>query len=376
MGDANAGRLHALDYLRFFAAMGVLLTHHTFAGWETGDITAAGGELPVATVTRYGYLGVHLFFLISGFVILNSTRGKTARQFAVSRAVRLLPAFWLSLLATAAVLAAWGWVVGRQVTATQVIGNLTMTPALIGFDDVDRAYWTLLIEVEFYLAVLVLMLIGLTPWLGRLLPWWALAMLGVEIFHPTLGSVPYLGGFFSLFAGGALIAEIRHAGWSPLRVAALAASAYVSLQVTIDHTSHMVSVNGYWISVPTACVVVIGCHAAMLTICIPQVSRLRLPGAATLGAITYPVYLIHQEVGYIVISVFATEQNRGWVVIGVAVLVIAYALLVNRLVEQRYRRTWVSIFDSTLGRAIWTLEKHKPVTQAAMMQGQESVPAR
>ena len=50
----------------------------------------------IANVTKYGYLGVNLFLLISGFVILVSSDGKSPRQFVISRIVRLYPTYWVA----------------------------------------------------------------------------------------------------------------------------------------------------------------------------------------------------------------------------------------------------------------------------------------
>lgn len=49
---------------------------------------------------RFGYLGVDLFFLIGGFVIMMSAAHGTAQAFTASRAGRLLPAFWICCTAT------------------------------------------------------------------------------------------------------------------------------------------------------------------------------------------------------------------------------------------------------------------------------------
>jgi peptidoglycan/LPS O-acetylase OafA/YrhL len=48
----------------------------------------------LAPVAKYGYLGVDLFFMISGSVILVSTANASFKGFFVSRIVRLYPAFW------------------------------------------------------------------------------------------------------------------------------------------------------------------------------------------------------------------------------------------------------------------------------------------
>ena len=62
-------RLYEIDLFRFFAAIAVVFYHYGFRGWMADDLSrvAAPGLAPLV---QYGYLGVDLFFIISGFVIL------------------------------------------------------------------------------------------------------------------------------------------------------------------------------------------------------------------------------------------------------------------------------------------------------------------
>ena len=64
-------RVGELDLLRFLAALAVVLYHYTFRGFSNGDMSTMPYPLLVP-VTKYGSLGVELFFMISGFVILMS----------------------------------------------------------------------------------------------------------------------------------------------------------------------------------------------------------------------------------------------------------------------------------------------------------------
>src|SRR5690349_17773865 len=94
-GEARAVRagvrLYEVDLLRIFAAVSVVLYHYLFAGYYK-VVSPLGFEAP-GLVARYGYLGVDLFFLISGFVVLLSAWDRTPRSFLVSRVVRLYPAY-------------------------------------------------------------------------------------------------------------------------------------------------------------------------------------------------------------------------------------------------------------------------------------------
>src|SRR3569833_4223108 len=105
-------RLRELDVLRFVAAAAVMLHHFTGVPapeWPGGSARRSFPEL--GPVTRYGFLGVELFFLISGFVILLSAWGRKPGDFVVSRIVRLFPAYWVGvLLSLGAYLAFGSWV--------------------------------------------------------------------------------------------------------------------------------------------------------------------------------------------------------------------------------------------------------------------------
>src|SRR2546430_7955970 len=62
----------------------------------------------LASVSKYGGLGVELFFMISGFVILMTAASGNLRRFIISRIVRLYPAFWACCTITFAVTIAIG----------------------------------------------------------------------------------------------------------------------------------------------------------------------------------------------------------------------------------------------------------------------------
>src|SRR5574342_204249 len=101
-------RVRALDGLRFLAALSVAVFHLlAVAGRPVGvniyvrpSSEVFGSAFVVAS---YGWVGVPLFFIISGFVIPMSSWGRTPAQFAVSPFVRLFPAYWACIIATTVV---------------------------------------------------------------------------------------------------------------------------------------------------------------------------------------------------------------------------------------------------------------------------------
>jgi peptidoglycan/LPS O-acetylase OafA/YrhL len=86
-------RVNEIDFLRFFAALMVVFFHYSFRGYAADGMSTMPYPL-LAPVAKYGYLGVELFFLISGFVILMTASTGSLKKFIVSRFARLYPAFW------------------------------------------------------------------------------------------------------------------------------------------------------------------------------------------------------------------------------------------------------------------------------------------
>jgi peptidoglycan/LPS O-acetylase OafA/YrhL len=94
---------------------------------------------------------VSVFFALSGFVLMTSLRTTTAGRFALSRLLRIFPAYWVAIALAAIVQRQqglkWFW-------DGQVVAGLLLVPA--GADHATYRLgieWTLVFEVFFYLAL-------------------------------------------------------------------------------------------------------------------------------------------------------------------------------------------------------------------------------
>ncbi|GGD31621.1 acyltransferase family protein [Nocardioides daphniae] len=349
---AGSGRLDLLDYLRFAAAMMVVLFHYLFWGiqFDRIDVTLT----PLAEVVKYGYLGVDLFFLISGFVIMNSARGKAPSRFAVSRARRLLPAFWVAMLVTAAVIALFGDRVDLSVTPRQVLVNLTMVPTLLGQPAVDGVYWTLVHELLFYAGVFVLMVLRLGPRIPTLIPLWAIGMGVVLLVAPQLQAGPFLGNFYGYFAIGAILAEVRHTGrWNALQATGFLVGLGVVLRWAVVRGRAEGELDDTTFNEAILLGVVLLWVALVASMLIPRVAALRLPKARLAGALTYPLYLVHARMGYVAMSFLITDANK-WIVYPLTVAAaLGLAALVHKWEELPW---WRQFFERTVGRPLSVLD--------------------
>ena len=148
MTAAKGTRISEIDLLRFFAALAVVFFHYSFRGFSADGLSKVSYPL-LAPISKYGYLGVELFFMISGFVILMTADTGSIRTFAVSRFVRLYPAFWICCSLTFAISVMLGG--GRDYpSANQYLINMTMFSGFVGVPPIDGVYWSLFVELKFF----------------------------------------------------------------------------------------------------------------------------------------------------------------------------------------------------------------------------------
>lgn len=142
-------RFSELDALRGIAALLVVFFHYSIHRPET-DLGF-----------KYGIMGVELFFVISGFVITMSiARVKRGVDFIINRASRLYPAYWTAATITFVLLLFKSLATKHSfedVNFVQYVANLTMFQYYFGFKDLDGSYWSLIVEMVFYLCILCLL---------------------------------------------------------------------------------------------------------------------------------------------------------------------------------------------------------------------------
>lgn len=145
-----------VNLLRFLAAFGVLFFHKFSYFLDIGFLSKNLSFLE--PLTHYGYLGVNLFFLISGFVITLSSEGRTLGQFISARFVRLFPVFWICVSITTLFVLIFAK--NESIPLAQYLANLTMMPHYYGdYTFIDGSYWTLELELKFYLLIALLLVL-------------------------------------------------------------------------------------------------------------------------------------------------------------------------------------------------------------------------
>ena len=128
MPSGGRARLALLDVLRLVAAVSVVLFHWTawhHGNWGRHGTPAAEAWPELSQWSSVGALGVQLFFIISGFVILLSCHGRSPARFIGSRIGRLYPAYWVAVLAVAVLLFVLWPELGVNRSPSEILPNLT-----------------------------------------------------------------------------------------------------------------------------------------------------------------------------------------------------------------------------------------------------------
>lgn len=316
-------RLQALDLIRFFAALAVVFYHY---------LATSNPSFPaLAAIAQFGYLGVPLFFMISGFVIAASAEQRSPLQFAILRAARLYPAYWLAVVLTAAAL--WAWHPSKNPTVFQILTNLTMLNDYLGVANIDGVYWTLQVELKFYACIFLLILFRALHLYHIWLPLWLLVtLLHIATGHPTKMGWVINPGYSCYFISGICLYLIWKNKQSLITNITLASSSLLCLFQTYHQAA------GFMPQADTphfliACLLVLGFHGLFLLIALNKLLLTGNPLYGVLGGLTYPLYLLHNQLGKLFIGMITPFAGEAAAILFTTLLVLFLSYLVYRFAE-------------------------------------------
>ena len=317
-------RLVALDLVRFFAAMSVMVYHYT--------VSSANHFETLSNFSQFGYLGVPIFFIISGYVIALSANNRSAYEFAVSRFTRLYPAFWAGIAFTLIVTYT---LTTNTYSIGQILANLTMLNDYMGFDDIDTIYWTLHKEIQFYACIFLLVFFNLFKHIKIWLSIWLL----ITILFLAIRQPFFMGWFItpeysSLFIAGISFYLIHKQGVQKFNLFILFTSLIISsIYAYNDALNFMIK--------PTtqeqviAVVLILSFHLFFYLLVTNKICMRKNQFYLILGALTYPLYLIHSVAGHAIINGPLKFMSKGSAVLVTIVLMIFFAYLIHVLIERK-----------------------------------------
>lgn len=194
-------RIQFLDVIRA-AAVGFVLVQHV--GERTFD--------KVVMITRdwvqLGQLGVMLFFACSGFIIpVTIARSKSVKNFWTSRFFRIYPLYLASLAIAFFLKKVAIYTYGNLLTKKDWLLNFTMLQNIFKYKNAVELYWTLNLEIIFYIIITVLFILKLSKYPQAISYGYNFALILVAIIKITNGGgyipVEYFA-FAMMFFGSVL----------------------------------------------------------------------------------------------------------------------------------------------------------------------------
>lgn len=304
---AVSGRLTFVDGMRGIAASMVaayhLYVHSSLDGrpWLPGAID---------WLLHYGWLGVEIFFVLSGFVIAHSIHerpvgAKFVGLFALRRSVRLDPPYWTSIVVALGLRLIAIHVLGRSEKQLPDLATLTAhlfyLQDILGYEPISSVYWTLCLEIQFYLILVVV--VGISQALAR--------ATGKPAAAPSIALA--IGGALAMWSLADYFdfyeAELRGACipmWFSFFLGVLLAwhvNGAVSVAWPLSLAGLALGLNVFWDTTPQPFVAV---GATLLLLWAFRSGRLKtglsIAPLQYLGKISYTLYLLHATIGWSTIS--------------------------------------------------------------------------
>ena len=380
-------RLDTLDGMRGLAALMVVI-YHFFARWaepvHSPTLYPHGNLLAEAPwLIVFGDVGILLFFLVSGFVIMMTLERSTGiLDFAGRRIARLWPAMIFCATMSALLINATdigGYYEGKEWWAVRpfeyVSSILFLPPELTGpvlgiegpLDWVEGVYWTLWHEVRFYVLVSLVFLVS--PRLWFLWIWAAVQAVSttLEIGMMVTGQnylvgngvellfQPRMLGWFSLGLCGYMVWSKR-AGAAVAAIAVLAALGVAAQEIVTVETGRLAFADHSGMEMLTYALVLV--PFLLFLARSPLLGVLRLPVFITLGFASYPLYLFHELPGMAGMKIGAELGLPAIpVVLAMIVIVTLAAIAIHHFVEMPSKRIitrwWKRRFDAREARTPW-----------------------
>ncbi len=338
---SQSPKIGSINTLRFIAALAVVIYHYTFSFYYR-DVPYV--DIPLLRqLSQYGYLGVDLFFIISGFVISLSAEGRNAYAFLKSRVGRLYPVFWVSAIITSLFLLFGGHLIYSNMSWSRFFASMTMLPELFNADPLDGTYWTLLVEMKFYLFVFILLLFKKFKDIEPLAVVISLLLLLVPIFDKeAIMWIPY-------FIAGIIFYKIYKEGLNYLRIFALCNTFIVALIFTFRRIPYLSEGYGIPFSDITIALYILAFYVIFLLISLNKIIIPNNKYINILGLLTFPVYLLHHQIGRILFT-YADIKNIPLYISFTFMLIFIFILsyVVHKVFERRGR----VILDNTLDKII------------------------
>jgi peptidoglycan/LPS O-acetylase OafA/YrhL len=330
-------RIYQIDLFRFIAALSVVFYHYLFRGYAADNMSVLSFT-EIGNYFKYGYLGVDLFFIISGFVIILSIKNYSLSAFITSRITRLYPAYWFCVLLTSIVVVYFGspWF---HATVQQMLANLTMFHQLFFIDSIDGVYWSLLVELKFYFIIALFLIFVKIKKLKIDVLVYSWLFLTILYFFTSDYLIMKAFGYFlifdwsSYFIAGIIFYQIYKNDVKIQNILALIVCLLISLFYAINRIDEIQIHYSATFSPYIISSIIVSFYVLMYLVSIGKLRGINSPKLLKLGVLTYPLYLLHQNIGFIIFNNLGTYFNKYIIFFLTLVVIFIASYYTNKLIE-------------------------------------------
>ncbi len=339
MAGRKMSQILGLDLIRCAAAVLVMFYHYCcylpvwFWGYSREPFEPTISYRALQPYTWFGWVGVEIFFVISGFVIAYSSREATPKGFLKSRFLRLFPTLWICSTISFVVVLLFGHV-RTGFLISEWLHSLVLAPWTHYW--VDGSYWTLPIEISFYAIVFLLLATGQYRHLGTAVSFVGLTSAAISIYQQAvvlgfLWHLPFADKLVQIAANTFLaVTSLRYGLYFALgtglwlflfdrrsllravmlgifTLGAVAEMRWHTQEFTAMMQAHHADNAGRLSSALPAVVWAVALIAIIASV-VAKAPIARLLGhtgarvTRKLGLATYPIYLLHQAIGQVAIE--------------------------------------------------------------------------
>ena len=349
-GEAGTTRLQNLDFLRAVAITSVVLYHYT----ARFDAAYYRAEAPLPFTFQLGWLGVDIFFSVSAFCIFMTLESAgRIENFWAKRVARIQPAYVAGILLTCTIVSLFG-LSGREASWWTAISNIFWINMVPSMKMVDNVYWSLAVEMKFYfwIGLLYFMLRGKNISMS-----WSLFSSCGALLLSAEGNLGHAGHVASLIGEFVLIAN-----YAPQFLVGIMAFEWPRLSLQSRAILVPVTALLLWSTPRSTDVEMIMLALMAFSFCILRMPQLRFPKAVIfVGMFSYSLYLLHQNIGLVVIRELAPMIPNLALRVFLAMLVtVLLATLLYRLVETRWQRPLTAFLDRVFTRTLRPVFSREP----------------
>ena len=357
VSNGQSDYIYGIDLLRFFSAAFVMLFHLGFASWASPLADHPGFKIDtLQRLAQPGWVGVEIFFVISGFVVSGAASVATPFAFLRGRMLRLYPAVWICATATLVILLSNG-------ESIRCLYRYSMSMLLFPKGPwIDGQYWTLATEISFYSMIFILISSRAMAWIGVFATTLAIlsaVLLVVLLIFPTSKSLVHVAylPYIPIFNGADFALGIFIWLWSKGRLNFLTRSGVAiaigagCLQIyegnVYDNSRTFAATGAHFPTwVPMAIWLIASALIALsvgLKHSFDGLPQFALSTIRTLGQMTYPLYLLHFTIGVVGMSVMIQRGVRPITSMTIMMIVIcgialAISSRLEPLLKNRFRR--------------------------------------